>query len=296
MDFNDARLFVAVAQAGSLSAAAQRLGLPLPTLSRRMRQLERDLQVQLLERSARGIALTDAGASLHAQLQPGVESLLQAEQALRNRQEQPSGRLRLSLPQTFWPWWDLLDAFQQRYPQVEVYVLATERRVDLVEDGIDVALRVGPLLHEDVIALPLMQFRNVLVASPALIARLGAPASPQALLDYPCAVWATRVDSRAQWQLGTQQVRPRPVLAVNDYHQLCERALAGHAVTELPPFLAAPHLRSGRLVPLLPAHPLPTWALHLVHPPRRPPSTLVRTYLAFCQQHIGQVQQACALP
>ncbi|KAF1013521.1 MAG: HTH-type transcriptional regulator DmlR [Stenotrophomonas maltophilia] len=296
MDFNDARLFVAVVQAGSLSAAAQRLAMPLPTLSRRMRRLERDLQVQLLERSACGIALTDAGVSLHAQLQPGVEALLQAEQALRNQHDQPSGRLRLSLPQTFWLWWDLLAAFQQRYPQVEVYVLATERRVDLVEDGIDVALRVGPLLHEDVIALPLLQFRNVLVGSPALLQRLGVPATPQDLAQYPCAVWASRVDSRAQWQLGSHTVTPRPVLAVNDYHQLCERALAGQALTELPPFLAAPHLRSGRLQAVLPDHPLPRWALHLVHPPPRPPSALVRTYLAFCQQHIGTVREPCTLP
>jgi DNA-binding transcriptional LysR family regulator len=140
MDLNATRMFVTVAQAGSLSAAATRLGTPLPTLSRRIRDLEGQLRVQLLERSARGTKLTDAGARLYEHATRGIEALLEAEQAVVSDQARLKGRLRLSLPQTFEPWWDLLAAFQRRYPEIQVYVYSTERRMDLIEDGIDVAL------------------------------------------------------------------------------------------------------------------------------------------------------------
>src|SRR3954454_21058523 len=135
MDLNATRMFVAVVQVGSLSAAATRLGTPLPTLSRRIRDLERHLGVQLLERSARGTKLTDAGARLYDHASRGIEALLEAEQAVVSDQARLKGRLRLSLPQTFEPWWELLAAFQRRYPDIQVYVYSTERRVDPIEDG-----------------------------------------------------------------------------------------------------------------------------------------------------------------
>jgi len=113
MDLNASRMFVVVVQAGSLSAAATRLEIPLATLSRRIRELERQLKVQLLERSVRGTKLTDAGARLYEHASRGVEALADAEQAVMGDQARLKGRLRLSLPQTFEPWWDLLAAFQR---------------------------------------------------------------------------------------------------------------------------------------------------------------------------------------
>src|SRR5580704_1669986 len=157
MDLNATRMFVAVVQAGSLSAAATSLGTPLATLSRRMRDLERQLRVQLLERSARGTKLTDAGARLYEHASRGIEALLEAEQAVVSDQARLKGRLRLSLPQTFEPWWELLAAFQRRYPDIQVYVYSTERRMDPIEDGIDVALRVGAIVHEAMVARRLGQ-------------------------------------------------------------------------------------------------------------------------------------------
>src|SRR5215469_16547728 len=173
MDLNATRMFVAVVQAGSLSGAAARLGIPLPTLSRRIRDLERRLKVQLLERSTRGAKQTDAGMRLYEHASRGIDALVEAEQAVVSDQAHLKGRLRLSLPQTFEPWWDLLGAFQRRYPNIEIYVHSTERRMDLVEDGIDVALRVGAIVHESMVARHLLKFRNVLVASPKLVKRFG---------------------------------------------------------------------------------------------------------------------------
>jgi DNA-binding transcriptional LysR family regulator len=295
MDLNATRMFVAVVQAGSLSAAATRLGTPLATLSRRMRDLERQLRVQLLERSARGTKLTDAGARLYEHASRGIEALLEAEQAVVSDQARLKGRLRLSLPQTFEPWWDLLAAFQRRYPEIDVYVYSTERRMDLIEDGIDIALRLGAIVHEAMVARHLLSFRNILVASPKLVDRCGMPAEPDALHHFPCAVWASRIDVPTRWELGGHVVEPKAVLSTNDYHHLCSRALSGDVVTELPPFLAAAHIWEKRLEPLLPQYPLPEWSINLLFPPHRHPSAIVRTYLDFCQSYLPKIAQACEI-
>src|SRR5882757_4635048 len=156
MDLNATRMFVAVVQAGSLSAAATRLRTPLATLSRRVRELERELAVQLLVRSAQGTKLTDAGARLYEHANRGIGALLEAEQAVASDQARLKGRLRLSFPPTVQPWWDLLAAFQRRYPDIQIYVYSTERRLDLIEDGIDISLRVGAIVHEGMVARPVL--------------------------------------------------------------------------------------------------------------------------------------------
>jgi DNA-binding transcriptional LysR family regulator len=295
MDLNATRMFVAVVQAGSLSAAAIRLGIPLPTLSRRIRDLERQLKVQLLARTARGTKLTDAGTRLYEHASHGIEVLLNAEQVVANDQAHLKGRLRLSLPQTFEPWWDLLSAFQRRYPDIEVRLYSTERRLDLIEDGVDVALRVGAIVHESMVARQILSLRHVLVASPQLIERFGMPAGPDELRRLPCAMWASGIDFPTIWELGDQKIEIRAVLAANDYRHLCTRALDGDAITELPPFLAAGPIAEKRLVPVLPRYPLRDQPVHLLYAAHRHLSTVVRVYLGFCQDYLPKIVQACEI-
>ena len=287
MDLNAVQMFVSVAQAGSLSAGAARLRLPLPTVSRRVRELERQLKVQLLERSVRGIRLTDAGARLYEHAGRGIEALYEAEQAVVSDQARLKGRLRLSLPPAFEPLWELLSQFQDRYPDIQLHVFSTERRVDLVEDGIDVALRVGTIVHETMVARRMLAYRHVLVAGRTLIGRLGLPESVEALHRFPCAAWSPGAKVADRWHLGEETIAPRTVLTTNDYAHLRNRALAGDVVTELPPFLAAPALRKSDLVALLPDKPMPEVQVHLLYPSHRHPSAIVRTYLNFCQQQLS---------
>jgi DNA-binding transcriptional LysR family regulator len=295
MDLNATRMFVAVVQAGSLSAAASRLGIPLPTLSRRIRDLERQFKVQLLARSTRGTRLTDAGARLYEHASRGIDALLEAEQAVASDQARLKGRLRLSLPHTFEPWWHLLAAFRRRYPDIQVRLFATERRLDLIEDGIDVALRVGAIVHEAMVARHILSYRHVLVASPKLIERFGVPAEPDALHRFPCAMWASGIELPSRWELGGQTLEPKAVLSVNDYRHLRSCAVEGDVVTELPPFLAAGLIWAKRLVPLLAQHPFPEQRIHLLYPPHRHPSTIVRAYLDFCQGHLPNIAKACEI-
>lgn len=289
MDFNAVRMFVCVAQAGSLSAAAERLSVPLPTLSRRIRELEQQLKVQLLERSVRGTKLTDSGMRLYEHASRGIEALIEGEQAVISDQAQLKGRLRLSLPPSFEPWWDVLAAFQRHYPQIQLSVYSTARRIDLIEDGVDVALRVGTIAHETLIARRMLSYRHLLVASPQLIQRLGTPDTVEALYGYPCAVWSQ--GGSATWQLGGRSFTPDPILSTNDYAHLRSRALAGDVITELPPFLAANAVWEGTLTALLPGHPLPEQQINLLYPSHRHPSAIVRAYLDFSQGYLAYLAQ-----
>jgi DNA-binding transcriptional LysR family regulator len=285
MDLNAIALFVAAVQTGSLSAAAARLDVPLPTLSRRIKQLEQELAVQLMERSARGIKPTEAGMRLYEHASRGVELLAEAEEAVRSDQAQLKGRLRLSIPPAMEPWWDLLRDFQAQYPGIRLAIYATERRIDLIQDGVDVALRVGAIVDESMVARPVASYRHVLVASPKLIARLGNPKSVDDLHRFPCAVWASGPGAHSEWRLGERTFGPAAVIAANDYQQLRRRALAGDVLTELPPFLARQDLASGTLVGILARHPFPNQPIQLLYPSHRHPSSLVRAYIEFCMQH-----------
>lgn len=288
MDLNAAQMFVAVVRAGSLSAAAAKTRVPLATLSRNLRQLEGALGVQLLERSARGTKLTDAGLQLYEHASRGIDALQEGELAVTSHRRELKGRLRLSLPPSFEPWWELLAAFQREHPDIQVAVYTTERAVDLGMEGIDVALRIGPVVHESLVAKRLLRYRHVLVASPALVERLGVPKSPDALLALPAGIWVRDPNSHRPWRLGAREIEPTPILAVNDYLHLRDRALRGDLVTELPPFLAAEALRDGRLVALLADHPFPEQEVSLLFQRQQQPSRVVRAYLDYCQRAVGR--------
>lgn len=284
MDLQAAAMFVAVVRSGSLSAAAAKTRTPLATLSRNVRQLETDLGVQLLERTTRGTKLTDAGLRLYEHASRGIDALLEGELAVAKHPHLLQGRLRLSLPPSFEPWWELLAAFQAAHPDIQVVVYTTERAVDLGMEGIDIALRIGPVVHESLIAKRLVRYRHVLVASPALVARFGTPTTPEALLRLPAGLWVRDANSHRPWRLGERDVEPTPVLAVNDYLHLRQRAIRGDIVTELPPFLATEALRDGRLVTLLPEHPFPEQEVNLLYQRQQQPSRVVRACLDFCQR------------
>lgn len=290
MDLNAVRLFVQAAEAGSLSEAARRSGVPLPTLSRQLRKLEDDLGMRLLERGPRGLALTPAGNQLIADARPALASLAQAEQRLYDASG-VAGRLRISMPPHLEALWPLLRAFGRRYPEVTFDVFVTDRRVDLVADGIDVAIRVGEGGSTGYVGRTLTRYRHRLVASPKLLAshRLAAP---QDLARVPCACW--RSPGSTVWHLGATKVEIEPVLITNDYAHLLQLAEAGDAVTEVPPFLAAPGIESGSLVEPLPDHPLPENAMRALVVERRSMSPLVRQFLDHAQANVAQALGAAA--
>lgn len=282
MDLNSVRLFVAAAQAGSLSEGARRTGVPLPTLSRRVRSLEEDLGTRLLERSTQGLTLTDAGARLFASAEPALSLLKQAEQGVHDASG-VSGRLRISLPPHFEPLWHAFEGFGQRHPGVRFDIFVTDRRIDLVADGVDVAIRVGDGGRSSYVGRTLARYRHRLVAAPALLERVSLE-RPEDLHRVDCAAW--RSASPPTWRLGDTDIALEPRLVTNDYEHLRHLALRGHVVTELPPFLAHEPLARGELVAVLPEHPLPEQAVRALVADTRLLSPLVRHFLDFVAERV----------
>jgi DNA-binding transcriptional LysR family regulator len=285
MDLNAVALFVKVVQYGSFSETARRTHIPVATVSRRIKELEKDLGIRLLERSTRYLRLTDAGTSFFDYANQGVESFETGLYSLNHDQLNLSGTLRLSLPPGFIPWRKLLKEFQARYPDVNIELLVTERRVDLIEDGIDVALRIGDRKDHRAIAKKLGEYRHLLVTSPIFLRKYGELSHPNDLIDLPCASWRVSTDSKI-WLLGDETIQIDPFFQVNDYLHLLESALAGICVTELPPFLAQDYIADGQLKCLLRNYPLPLHEMNLLYPSRKQLSRLVKTYIDFCSEWV----------
>lgn len=277
-------MFVAAAEAGSLSEAARRTGVPLPTLSRQVRQLEDELAVRLLDRSPHGLALTPAGAQLVADASPALASLVQAEQRLHDASG-VAGTLRVSMPPHLEPLWDLFADFRRRYPAVRFDIFVTGRRVDLVADGVDVAIRIGDQGAGSYVGRTLTRYRHCVVASPEFLAAHRIT-EPRHLLSLPCACWRTTGPS--VWSLGGVELQLQPVLVTNDYQHLLRLALTSDAVTEVPPFLAREALTDGRLRPVLPDYPLPEQPMRALVVERRAMSPLVRQFLDFASETVDQ--------
>lgn len=296
MDLNALRMFVLAARSGSFSAAARQYNIPLPTLSRRIAELERELNVVLLERTVKGCRATEAGEKLLSQTSSAIDILTDAEQFPATCGSLITGRLRLTMPQSLEPWWEIIRQFQQMYPGIAVNVYTTERRVDLISEGIDVALRVGSIAEDDVVARHLMDFRHILVASPKLFLHRDLPGEPSGLVKYPCAAWGSAIGMRPVWMLSEHAYDVPATFTVNDYLHLRAGALAGDYITELPAFFAAEYIHSGELIEILPDTRLPYSSLHLVYRKHRHVSAAARAYIEFCTDNAFILRNKCRVP
>jgi len=289
VDFNATKLFIAVVNAGSFSAASDRAGIPISTLSRKINELEQALNVQLLERSRHGIKPTYKGQQFFEQARLGVELLEDAQKSVTSVHTL-QGKLRLSVPPNFSLWWDLMIAFQQRYPDITVFCHSSERVVDLFGDGIDVALRMGDLNTDDVIAKHLMTLETMFVASPGLLAHHGTPETLADMARLPVAAWESLNHSFFEWGLGNERVKYEPFFSTNNIQGLIHYALNGKGIAQILDFAARPWLESGELIQLLPGIATQKIPLHLVYARHKHPSALVRAYLDFCTEWVGRLR------
>jgi len=284
MDLNSIELFVRVVQQGSFSAASRHTGVPVATVSRRVSELERSLDVRLLERSTRRLRLTGAGSTLYEFVSRGLQEMDAGILALQNRESELRGTLRLSVPPNFEPWWALLRVFQQKFPLIELDIYATDRKIDLIEDGIDVSLRIGDVVHLSAVARKLVDYRHVVVATPQFVKLFGQPESPQDLLNYPIAAWGKK-DDLIDWVLNGEKISFRPSVSVNDYLHLRYLALQNLYITELPPFVARDFLAQKRLVRILPEYIFPQYSVSLLYQSRHQLSRIARVYIDFCKSN-----------
>ncbi|MFE8603788.1 LysR family transcriptional regulator [Archangium violaceum] len=262
MDLNLLGLFIAVAETGSFSEAARRLGLPKSSVSRGVASLEASVGAQLLHRTTRHVSLSTAGTALYERAAPLLASLKEAVGTLPEREEAPSGELRLTAPHdmgaTFLP--EVVARFTARYPSVRVDCRLTNRNVDLVAEGFDLALRAsGAKLADSSLMVRRLGALDVqLFASPTYLARRGTPRSPEELAQHELVVF------RGLKYLRELEKHAR-VLG-DDMLFLREAAKAGAGIAVLPTFLAQADVTSGQLVRVLPRYAQPSTSLVMLYP------------------------------
>jgi DNA-binding transcriptional LysR family regulator len=293
MKLDDMRLFGQVARDKSFTTAARRLGLPKQTLSRRIAELERGLGVQLLHRTTRRLHLTDAGAAYADRCIEIVRLAEEAEHAVTKSQQVPSGVLRVTADPLFGEAFltGLVIEHAARWPDVEVEVLLTRRHVNLVEEGFDVAFRVGVVDDPGLTGKNLGPARVRFCASPAYIARRGVPQTPDDLLQHECVMLlsdATVVRWPFRGKKGATLVPVTGRLRFNSFAMTRSAALAGLGIAIFPEFACAGEIEQGLLVPVLDDWLTDVGSVWLVHPANRYLAARVRSFVELATSRLGR--------
>jgi DNA-binding transcriptional LysR family regulator len=290
-DFNALMIFASVVKAKSFSEAARRLKMPLASVSRRVAELEAELGVRLLERSTRSLRLTEVGAEVLEYAERSVEIAEAVDSIVSNHKATVSGVLRLSAPPNISEslLTPLLCAFRASYPNVRVQALITERHIDHIADGVDLAFRVGVLKDASLVARRILTYRHRLVASPEYLKKVTPPQNPADLLAHPMITFS-------YWKPETsftfvhvndkekETVTFVPYLSMNDFAGLTPALLAGEGIGDLPPIVQPELIREGRLVEVMPDWRFPTFDLSLVHLSNRLVPRPVRVFKEFAVQ------------
>jgi DNA-binding transcriptional LysR family regulator len=290
--FEGLQAFVRVAETGSFSEAARRLGLSKSMVSRQVSALEADLGVRLLHRTTRSLSPTEAGRAYLERCQRILADLDEANLLVSQLQAVPRGRLRVSAPLSFGIGHlaTALPGFLRRYPEIELDMGMTDRHVDLVDEGWDVAVRIGRLADSSLIARRLAPIRRVAVAAPEYFEHHGKPESPAGLDAHQCLTHKGLVTS--EWRFFTAEGRPWQVEVKGRFHAdngdvLRTMALAGMGITLLPTFFVGDDIRAGRLVPVLDRYIPLDVALHAVYPHNRHLSPKVRAFVDYLAETFG---------
>lgn len=276
-DLNDLYYFAQVVDHGGFAPAGRALDIPKSKLSRRIAHLEERLQVRLIQRSTRHFSVTEIGQTYYRHcLAMMVEAEGAAEVIERNRAE-PQGIVRLSCPTALLSSWvgPMLTRFMLKYPLVELHIESSNRQVDLIQEGIDIALRVRfpPLQSSDLVMKVLANSTQSVVANPTLLQHLPAPAVPADLYGLPSLHWGS-VQREYAWVLedakgASATIKHQPKLVTDDLVALRQAALAGIGVVHLPTVVVREDLAAGRLVNVTPHWAPRTGIVHAVFPSRR---------------------------
>ena len=286
--------FAEVVDRGGFAAAGRSLGVPKSRLSRRIADLEARLGVRLLQRTTRKLSLTEAGELYHRHCVAMREQAEAADEAVARVLDEPRGTVRVSCPvtlaqTTIGP---LLPRFLAAHPQVRIDMLVTNRVIDLVQEGVDVALRVRQTLDDSgsLVIKQLGPTHGVLVATPQLLQRFGEPGTPEELRHLPT-VAMSAADGRASWPLvgpagATFELQHRPVYTADDLLVLKMAVLQGAGMCVLPDYMCAEELRRGLLVPVLRDWSPPEAKVLAVFPSRRGMVPAVRRFLDYLGENV----------
>ena len=287
--FEDMRIFCQVMDSGSFTAAADQLGLSKQFVSRRLMQLEERLGVRLLNRSTRRLDVTPLGQSYYESALRLLGEVEQVEQGIAGQTTEPRGTIRVSAPLSFAlaHLGCLLPLFLQRYREVTVEVDLSDRPVDLLGEGYDLALRIGTLEDSTLIARRIASIRRVYCASPAYLEERGTPLRPEELHAHDCLPYGhgRQVQWRFKGKLQALSVSGR--MRVNNGDLLRDTAIAGLGVTYLPTFIVSEALKDGRLVKVLEDFAPEALTLSAVYPQHRQSSRPVQALVEFLRERLA---------
>lgn len=301
-DLNDLYYYVQVVEHGGFAPAGRALNMPKSKLSRRIALLEERLGVRLIQRSTRRFQVTELGLAYYNRCKAMLLEAEAAQTLIDAAHEEPCGTVHLSCPIGLLHMHvgRMLTSFALRYPQVNVLLTDVNRPVDLLAEGVDVALRVRPLPLEDtdLVVRPLAPAEQLLVASPTLVERHGLPSHPADLDAWPSLGSGTR-ETRHIWTLQHEPdgaeitLHHTPRLVTTDMATLAKAAVAGLGVVQMPRIFVHDELRRGELVPLLPEWKLRMYLVHAVFPSRRGLSSAVRALIDHLAVEFSEVEQEC---
>lgn len=284
--FEAMRTLVAAVEGGSLSAASRSLGVPLPTISRRISDLETHLGSRLLVRTSRKLVLTEAGEAFTAVARRLLDDLAEAERAAAGEYREPRGELLVTAPIMFGKLHvaPVVHAFLAAYPPVSVRLILSDQVIDLAEAHIDVAVRIGRLPDSQLIGRRVGEVRWICCASSAYLARRGEPQDPDTLIDHDCIAFEG-LQSHRRWAFGNgateRSVPIRPRFSVNTADAVVEAAAAGLGVARLMSYQAAAAIADGRVVPVLARWDDRPTPVNLVHQPQPVQPLKRRAFLDF---------------
>ena len=279
-------VLVAVVDAGSLSAAARHLGMPLATVSRKVAELESHLNTRLLHRTTRQLSLTEAGSSYVAACRRILEDIGEAERAASGEYAAPKGELVLTAPIVFGRLHvvPVVAEFLAHYPEIDVNLILTDRVVHLMDEHVDIAVRIGELPDSSFMAKKVGAVRRVVCASPAYLARHGVPLQPEELASHECISFEVLASMRA-WSFGSgkaeQSVPIHSRFTVNTAEAAISAAVLGVGLTRVLSYQVADALHDGKLQVVLEnfeSAPLP---INLVHKGQGPVPLKLRAFLDF---------------
>lgn len=281
------RMFVAVMEEGSFVGAARRLGTSSGQASKLVSRLEGELGVRLLNRTTRAVSATEAGNAYFERLRPLLDELESLDLAIRNISREPRGRLRLTAPLTFGTMelTAALNDFAGRYPEIELDVSFSDRMVHLVDEGFDLAVRVGEPRDTSLIARKLVEVRRVLVATAAYLEEHGAPTTPEHIASHACII-DTNFREPTKWPFRRPDGEPMTVnitgrLRYSNADACLQAAEAGLGLACLPSFVAGPAIGSGRLRRLLADFETPPFGAYALYPHSRHLAAKVRVLVDF---------------
>jgi DNA-binding transcriptional LysR family regulator len=290
MDLHDLRTFIAIADAGGVTPAARRLGISKSIVSRRLAGLERELGAQLLVRTTRGAAVTEAGASFRDHAARALAEIELATEALRPAGDL-RGRLRVAAPLSFGPthFAPVLADMARRHPELHIHTSYTDRYVDLVAEGFDCAIRVGKLDDSRLVARKIGPLRATCVAAPAYVEKWGSPETPEELMTHQALMQGTETWPALDGD-RTIALRPQGRFKADNGVALVSAVLAGIGVAVLPIDLVKAHLESGALVEVMRRYPVPVHGIYVVRPPGQHPPRKIRVLTEMLVECFGRAQ------